>query len=482
MKNDESIMQNEKKKRLGKHIWGYGIIGFTDGAVYDFFVNFGMFFLTTIAHVPSTIAGGLISAGTLINGVMNPIVGYISDRNKSKMGRRRGFIIIGGSGTCIALFMMLMPITDVTAVKFVYFTIMVIGFWITYALFFPPYLALGAEITNSYDGRSTLRSLVTFFNNTGTLAASVLSTSVIALLTGMNLSEHAAWFVATAVLSGLCFICVFAGFKMTAGHDVVLKETERVKIIVFLKAMVMSYINVLKMKSLRRLMFASIFTVIGFTCSVSCMMFLMKFNAGLTAAGIATAYLFMSLLGLVRPAITNFFCNWFQKKGAFVVCTLLYIIPAAYYAVAGVDSMTDIIIIILLEGFMLSGYWQIVPAMIYDLSEVDYYFNKEKREGTLVSLLALAESFAGAIGAAVAGFCLTKFGFVETIQVQAETALNGIIYMNTLIPSAFFIIATILILAFPINRSKHELLVKAVEEGVFAEDNNEKYEELKKIN
>ena len=54
--------------------------------------------------------------------------------------------------------------------------------------------------------------------------------------------------------------------------------------------------------------------------------------------------------------------------------------------------------------------------------------------------------------------------------------------MNTLIPSAFFIIATILILAFPINRSKHELLVKAVEEGVFAEDNNEKYEELKKIN
>ncbi len=127
--------------------------------------------------------------------------------------------------------------------------------------------------------------------------------------------------------------------------------------------------------------------------------------------------------------------------------------------------------------------------MMYDIPDVDKYFYKQSREGTLVSFQALVESAGGAIGAAISGFYLAYVHFnqaevegAEDAVAQTQDAMTGVLSLSTWIPAIFFVIATIFVFWFPINKKRQNKLAQALEEGVYAEDNDPRYEDLKKLN
>lgn len=54
-----------------------------------------MFFLTSVAHVPTVAAGFISSMGSVADGIWSPIIGFISDNSDSPKGRRRPIMIRG---------------------------------------------------------------------------------------------------------------------------------------------------------------------------------------------------------------------------------------------------------------------------------------------------------------------------------------------------------------------------------------------------
>ena len=86
-------LQNTPKISFGKKL-GYSVGGATDTLAYDFVAAFLLFFLTDFAGVSPIWAGSILTIGVLWDMVTDPIVGNLSDRTKTRFGRKRTWLLI----------------------------------------------------------------------------------------------------------------------------------------------------------------------------------------------------------------------------------------------------------------------------------------------------------------------------------------------------------------------------------------------------
>ena len=149
---------NETKKLSNKTIFGYGFGAMADAAAYNFYIMYALYFLTTIAGLSAGKAGLVISVATVIAAIVGVVLGPISDNTRSRFGRRRPYLLAGGTVLLVGLVLFFRPMEFSDSGKFAYYMAMFIIINIGYGVFLIPYNALGAELTNDYDERTKLRT------------------------------------------------------------------------------------------------------------------------------------------------------------------------------------------------------------------------------------------------------------------------------------------------------------------------------------
>ena len=99
--------------------------------------------------------GTIISAAAIFDAVTDPLIGFASDRFRSRWGRRRSWISVGLPLLTLATWMLLTPGSAATAS---YLAIWYIGLRIGSTLVLVPYGAWGAEISGDYHDRTRINS------------------------------------------------------------------------------------------------------------------------------------------------------------------------------------------------------------------------------------------------------------------------------------------------------------------------------------
>lgn len=153
--------------------WLYGAPSFAGAAVaIPILVHMPKFYSDEILVPVGWIAMAIAMARAL-DAITDPVMGWLSDRTRSRFGRRRPWIAIGAPLCAAALVAMFSPPTSLTPSE--------AGAWFaaSFALYFffhtvyeIPYQGLGLELTDSYHERSSLFSWRMAFVVAGTLIAS----------------------------------------------------------------------------------------------------------------------------------------------------------------------------------------------------------------------------------------------------------------------------------------------------------------------
>ena len=153
-------------------MFGWGIGSFSSASLVSAVGLLHLRFMTDSLGLSIALAGALVVVSRVYDTVLDPIVGVLSDRTRTRYGRYRPYLIGGGllaALSMILLFNVPYSLKGGALVAFVTATLLL--FSTAYTLFRIPYLALGRSITQDFGERSKLMTFSVYGSSLGSLAA-----------------------------------------------------------------------------------------------------------------------------------------------------------------------------------------------------------------------------------------------------------------------------------------------------------------------
>lgn len=205
---------NVDRTHLG---WAIGTLGVS--LQLNTFSILTLFFLVTVLQIEPFIAGALITGSKLYDAVTDPLMGAISDRTRSRWGRRRPYLLIGGLGCGIsfALLFSIPPMAnELVLTLYVGAALLLLSTF--YTIFNVPYLSMPAEMIDDYHERSVMMSYRVFLIAIGTFVGIAGAPAIVAYLQdSLAWSPTAAYRGMAVILGSLITIAMVTSFFGTRG-------------------------------------------------------------------------------------------------------------------------------------------------------------------------------------------------------------------------------------------------------------------------
>jgi GPH family glycoside/pentoside/hexuronide:cation symporter len=175
----------DQKLSLGfKFRYGLADMGFAlITSAMQFFL---LFYYTDVAGINPALAGAALMVGKLTWDALNdPIFGYLSDRTRSRFGRRRIYMLFGAVPLGLAGWLMFSLPKGLTGVPA--FLAVLLSFWLVdtfHTMTSTPYAALTPELTRDYNERASLTSIRMVYSVFGYILGAALTTLLAGIFQG----------------------------------------------------------------------------------------------------------------------------------------------------------------------------------------------------------------------------------------------------------------------------------------------------------
>lgn len=160
----EAIAAAESEAREHRLSWSvitaYGAPGVGAGYMYLLLSLYIMKFSTDVLLIAPAVMGTIFGVSRVWDAISDPLVGYLSDRTRHSLGRRRLWLLASIIPVSAGFIMVFSPPASLTGSALVaWMAVGVIGFYSAMTIFIVPHMSLGAELTPNYHERSRLYGL-----------------------------------------------------------------------------------------------------------------------------------------------------------------------------------------------------------------------------------------------------------------------------------------------------------------------------------
>ncbi|MDR3144943.1 MAG: MFS transporter [Treponema sp.] len=416
-----------------------------------------LFYYTDVVKIDPGIAGTAMLAGKLSWDMINDVLcGYISDRTRSRWGRRRPYLFFGAVPMGLSFWLMfsLPPGLRGAAAFFA-----VLGTSLLYDTFctmiFMAYYAMTAELTLDYDERTSLTTVRMIFNAVGYIAGAAAATLLAGVLRDtLALTERGAWSA-----MGLIFGVLAAATTLVTAFMV------RQKPVTETKPSRLPPLNALTsaLKNKPFLCYAAIQMLISTTFTLVTTMLPYCIIYQFTMEAQLPVIMFLLLVTLTIFLVP---CSMVIRRigkartyalGLMIASAAMVV---AFFLPAGTTGV--IFIVSAVAGIGFSSQWVCPHSMMPDVIEYDELATGERREGIFYGMNAMITKVTGALGMLICGWGLKLSGYVEG-AAQTPRALFGIRFMFALLPVLLMLACVPLLLRYPVTREAHAALVKELE-------------------
>ena len=167
-------------------LFAFGAPAVGAGYMYLLLALYVMKFSTDVLLIAPAIMGLIFSVSRIWDAISDPLVGYLSDRTTTSLGRRRTWILFSFVPIAIGFYAVFAPPVSLSGDALTWWmAASIIGFYSAMTIFFVPHMALGAELSNDYHERSRLFGLRHAFYTVG----SILSLGTMMLLLNEEFRE-----------------------------------------------------------------------------------------------------------------------------------------------------------------------------------------------------------------------------------------------------------------------------------------------------
>jgi Na+/melibiose symporter-like transporter len=410
-------------------------------------VHLPQFYASKEIGLSLVVTGSVFTLMRLVDIVIDPLAGYISDRLKTRFGRRRPMLALGAPLMAIGVWMVFVPGGPVSPVH--------LGFWLFvmylgYSMCLIPHLSWGAELSPDYHERSRVFGWIQAFTVAGMMGVLVLP----AILENAGIPSHATQIMAMAIftlatLVPAILLCVTvvpereAKFKSTAPFWPTLKFMLRNR--AMLSVMTVDFLESVNQGARGATFFFFARIAIGLPEAANSILLLYFL------VGVACIPLWMALsrrIGKHKALIASF---------AYGLCVspLMLIIPTGNVLFAAV--------VLVLTGVPYGAPAFLIRAMMADVADADTAENNTERAGLMYSFLSLTSKFGIGLSVFVTFSALALIGFDPKASHFAPDLPMHLRIVYVAIPVFFNVISLLAVLGYPLNERKQRALRDEIE-------------------
>jgi GPH family glycoside/pentoside/hexuronide:cation symporter len=364
-----------------------------------------------IVFVPILLIGGVAFFGRVMDAVSSPIMGYFSDRSKSRFGRRIPFIAIGTPLLVATLiFIFRPPVATESVINVLYLTVMLGLFWIFFSAVATPHHALLPELVSTVRERINLANYVAIFGALGLFITFAGSGYLI---------EHHGFGLMAIVMGVIVFVSlyilvIFIREKpWSSAKEVDLSFTAAIK-------------HCLANRPFLYYVIAFTLTMMGLTLFGAAVPFIVTVLMGAPPEWAGYALGIAMGVALLSFPIVNYLAKKFGKKIVFAASILLFSVFASLLATIGMLPISPFyhgLLLIAIIGIPFSSVLMLPFAIIADTIDYDETITGFRREASYFGVQALIWKAGLGVSAVLLTLLLHHFG--KTIAEPLGIILAG---------------------------------------------------------
>jgi glycoside/pentoside/hexuronide:cation symporter, GPH family len=449
-------MMNQKLSTGYKARFALAEMGFTLlRAAMDFFL---LYYYAEVAGINTALAGSALLVGKLTWDAFNdPLFGFISDRTRSRFGRRRIYMLIAAVPLAAATWIqwsLPQGLTGLSAFLAVLLTFWLKDTFVTIAIV--PYSSMIAEVTRDYNERTSLA----LYKSINSVIGYVIGAGAVMVLVGLfqniGMDLTKAWSATGGVFGLLAMIALLVTTLTIKEKPELAGKPATTPILLGLK-------YCFKNKPFIRLMVIFILGNLAFTIQAALLPFLIQYQLGMKDQMTVIMVTSLVITGLFSfPA--KLLADKINKGPAYALGMGLAAVTflGAFFLLPH-HSTPWVYLVAVLLGISFSTQWVIPYAMMPDVIEYDEKMSGERREGIYYGFSNFINKFAIALGTAIPGWALAWFHYVPN-AVQTEQALFGIRFFYAVVPAAVILVSLPLMIWYPITKKSHAILMEELAE------------------
>ena len=437
---------------------GYGVADFGGNLFFTATAFVLLNYLTDTVGLAASLAGIALMVGRMWDAFYDPIIGYLSDRTKPKMGRRRPFMFGGAIPLCIAMIIMFTNPSLVIgsgisqAVLFVYVMIVYIILCTAYSTVNIPYSSLSPELTNDYNERTSLNGYRFAFAAVGTLLGAGLALPIVAMAPNKSLGF---------VLMGIIFGAVLLVSTLTTVFSV--RESAEVKPAISM-GFWKTYTEVFKNKPYIFILLANILHIVAITIASAIVIYYFKYILG--AEG-ATTWAMLILIGvaMIFIPVSVVMSKKTSKKlvygAGFIIMAVGLMVLFFFGQLLG---LTFNLLMMVFLGVGMGFLYAVPYSIVADAIEYDYLRTGERREGAFFGIWLWGEKLGQALAVFLMGVTLEAMGYVANVMPQTASAQLSIRLFLGPISATIFVLAAIILYFYPITETRYQEILRQIAE------------------
>ena len=424
---------------------GWGMGGFSTILLGDAFGTLLLRYMTDFLGVAAATAAMLFAGSKLYDGLVDPLLGASSDRLRTRIGRRRPFLMAGVVTSPLALLaMFIAPRLSGGMITFYAAGILVL-YSTCYALWEVPYVAMPAEMTQNYSERTRLFAYRNYAANLGQLCFIFSGPWLLAYL-GPSRRGYAGMAAALALLAMI-------------GNLICVRGTARTRFIPVTEKRPFSfadaYLRPLRHRPFLILVAAKGAMFVGISAQSGMFAYFVKYVLVANDVWLGNLLLIMSASSLASVPLWMRLGRLLEKKHTAAIGALLIILPSLSWITATAhEPMALLILRTALKSAGLTGFLIFIYSMFSDVVEDEALSSQDRQEGAMSGLFATAEKICAALGLASVGFGLQFGGYISHLAAgvhQTAGAVEAIKLIYSLSPAVFGVVCLALLLFYPLS-------------------------------
>lgn len=434
-----TVIQSDRPiEATAKQRWLYSLANIGNTIPYQM-ASFILFFYTDVKRLPVALASSVMVAYSIWDAINNPIMGYISDRTKTRWGRRIPYLLFGVPP--YALFFVLVWLAPFDGVEQ---TNALLIYLITI-----PFLweGLGTVISTAY--YSLLPEMFSTYAQRTKVAVSMNIVQVVGLFIGLAgtplLTGLIGWPLTALIFGGIVIVAYYIGLRGMFER----KSSVEAEAVPFFQALKATFVN----RSFISVVVSQTFRFVGTGTLTAGVMFYVKYSLkqdeAFGSAILATAFVVTALtLELWR----RFVAERFEARTTLMIANAVMAISVIPLAFA--QNIASVLAASAGLGLGLAGLILMGDVIVADVIDEDEVNTGQRREGMYFGMSKFIMTLSGSIVALWFGWIASSYGYDSALEVQPDTVMTGFRVFMTIPVIASSILAILALLFYPLHGAR----------------------------